>query len=145
MSQLKKIQPQDILRQHEMKATPQRVVVLTVFLKKNKVLSLSELHQLLGKEFDRITLYRTLNSFEEYGLIHKIPDKTGNVNYALCKHDSVHHTHGDNHVHFKCTQCELTVCLEEIEIPLVRVPKKYKPERYNFLIEGTCEDCNAKK
>lgn len=46
------------------------------------------------------------------------------------------HTHDDNHAHFKCTVCNLTVCLEDIEIPVVRIPKKYKPEKYSFLIEG---------
>lgn len=141
MSASKNFNPEEILRHHELKATPQRIAVLKVFASKKKVLSLAEIAKTLG-EFDRITLYRTLNSFEENGLIHKIPDHSGNANYALCKHDSVHHTHDDNHVHFKCTSCNLTVCLEDIEIPTIRVPRKYKPEKFNFLIEGICEDCN---
>lgn len=145
MSHAKKLQPEDILRDHELKATPQRISVLKAFLTKNKVLALPELSKSLGKEFDRITLYRTLNTFEEHGLIHKIPDKTGNVTYALCRHDSIHHSHDDNHVHFKCTKCNLTVCLEEVEIPFIKVPSKYKPEKYNFLIEGHCESCNTRK
>lgn len=145
MSHLQKLTPEEILRQHELKATPQRVAVLSAFLKKDKVLSLAELNKSLGKAFDRITLYRTLNSFEENGLIHKIPDNSGNASYALCKHDSVHHTHDDNHVHFKCSSCDLTVCLEEVEIPPIRVPQKYKPEKFSFLIEGICEDCNPTK
>lgn len=144
MSKSKKIQPEQILRQHELKATPQRISVLSAFLKKDKVLSLNDLNKSLGAEFDRITLYRTLNSFADHGLIHKIPDNTGGINYALCKHDSIHHTHDDNHVHFQCTSCNLTVCLEDIVIPAIRVPKNYKPEKYNFLIEGICEKCNLK-
>jgi Fur family ferric uptake transcriptional regulator len=145
MAHTKNPLPDDILRQHELKATPQRIAVLAAFIKKNKVLSLTELNKLLGKDFDRITLYRTLNAFEENGLIHKISDNTGSINYALCKHDSVHHTHDDNHVHFKCSSCDLIVCLEEVSIPVIRVPKKYKPEKYSFLIEGICEACGPKE
>jgi len=144
MPQSKKLSPEEILKQHELKATPQRIDVLSAFLKKNQVLSLSEINKILGKGFDRITLYRTLNAFEEHGLIHKIPDSTGNINYAICKHDSIHHSHDDNHIHFQCMKCNLTVCLDELEIPAIRVPKKYNPVKYNFLIEGVCEDCEVK-
>ncbi len=138
------LQPEEILRQHELKATAQRIAVLSTFLKKDKVLTLAEISKLLGADFDRITLYRTLNAFEENGLIHKIPDKSGNASYALCKHESVAHTHNDNHVHFKCTRCELTVCLEEIAIPEIHVPKPYHAVRFNFLVEGLCEKCIRK-
>ncbi len=137
--------PEEILRQHELKATSQRVAVLNAFLKKDKVLSLAELNKTLGADFDRITLYRTLNAFEENGLIHKIPDKSGYASYALCKHDPVEHSHNDNHVHFKCTSCELTVCLEEVAIPKIQVPKTYHASRFNFLVEGLCEKCHRKK
>ncbi len=141
---ISKVIPEDLLKDHELKVTSQRVTVLKAFITKNKVLSLAELHKMLGKEFDRITLYRTLNSFEDHGLIHKIPDTTGNSMYALCKHDSVHHTHEDNHVHFKCSSCNTTLCLEEVAIPTIKIPKKYKPEKFSFLVEGYCEKCNKK-
>lgn len=144
MPQSKKINPEEILKHHELKATPQRIEVLSTFLKRNQVMSLAELNKMLGKEFDRITLYRTLNAFEEHGLIHKIPDSNGNINYALCKHESLDHSHNDNHIHFQCTGCNLTVCLEELEIPIIRIPKKFNPVKYIFLIEGICEDCDGK-
>ncbi|MFN3405005.1 MAG: Fur family transcriptional regulator [Cytophagaceae bacterium] len=134
----------EMLREHNLKVTDQREQVLKVFLAKNKVLQLSEINKSISKDFDRITLYRTLNTFEQHGLIHKIPDKSGNATYALCRHDSVNHNHDDNHVHFKCTSCNVTLCLEDVEIPPIRIPKKFTAEKFNFLIEGRCEKCATK-
>lgn len=134
--------PETLLKDHGLKVTNQRTEVLKAFLNKKKVLSLSNLLQTLGDSFDRITLYRTLNTFEEHGLIHKIPDKSGSASYALCRHDSVHHQHVDNHIHFKCEDCDRTYCLEEVLIPLIKLNPKLKPLKYNFLIEGICERCN---
>lgn len=133
---------ENVLRDHGLKATPQRIIVLGVFMEKAKVMTLEMLNKSLSKEFDRITLYRTLLSFEEKGLIHKIPDREM-PSYALCKHDTVAHSHEDNHIHFKCTNCDLTVCMEEIEIPQIKLPKKFTAVKYNFLIEGFCKDCSS--
>jgi Fur family ferric uptake transcriptional regulator len=144
MAHLKRENIEKVLREHGLKATPQRIDVLKVFMERSKVMNWEILNKYLGKDFDRVTLYRTLQSFEERGLIHKIPDKDM-PGYALCQHDTVNHSHEDNHVHFKCTNCALIVCLEDIEIPVVKVPRKFKPEKYNFLIEGICEDCSPKK
>jgi len=144
MAQLKKQLPDDVLRAHQLKVTPQRTEVLKAFLEKNKVLGLPDLLKSLGASFDRITLYRTLNTFEAHGLIHKIPDKSGNASYALCNHDSISHTHDDNHVHFKCENCNVTFCLEEVIIPPIQLNKKFKALKYNFLIEGLCENCHKK-
>ncbi|HEX8548019.1 MAG TPA: transcriptional repressor [Cytophagaceae bacterium] len=133
--------PQDILRAHNIKYTPQRAMLLKVFIQKDKAMNLPELNKYL-KDFDRITLYRSLNAFEEKGLIHKIPDKDGNA-YALCKHSPIEHSHEDNHVHFKCNNCEMTLCLDELEIPQIPLPKKFVATKYNFLIEGICGNCSS--
>jgi len=132
---------QEILRSHNMKYTHQRAMLLEVFIQEDKAMNLSELNRSL-KDFDRITLYRTLNTFEEKGLIHKIPDKDGNA-YALCRHSSIEHAHEDNHVHFKCNKCEMTLCLEEVEIPQITLPNKFVATKYNFLIEGICGKCET--
>jgi Fur family ferric uptake transcriptional regulator len=132
---------EEVLTDHRLRVTDQRTKVLKIFFAKDKVFNLAHLNKLLGKDFDRITLYRTLNSFEEHGLIHKIPDKTGNPTYALCKHDPISHAHQENHVHFKCIHCDLTMCLKDIEIPAVKLPKKLKASNFNFIVEGFCENC----
>ena len=130
----------DMLQDHHIKPTAQRLGVLSTFVRKKGAMSLSVIQQSLGKDFDRITLYRTLQLFEEKGLIHKIPDK-GIPSYALCKHDTIAHVHDDNHVHFKCITCDKTYCLDEVEIPEIVLPGKYQARKLNFLIEGVCAQC----
>jgi Fur family ferric uptake transcriptional regulator len=83
-----------------------------------------------------------LTSFLENGLLHKIPDDSGIAKYALCHHEGTEHTHDDHHVHFKCKKCEKIECLHNLEIPKLHLPKKYKMEHANLLIEGICAYCN---
>jgi Fur family transcriptional regulator, ferric uptake regulator len=131
-----------ILQQHGLKITSSRIQVLNVFIKNKKVLAYSELQKKLGGNFDRVTLYRTLQFFEAKGLIHIIPDQSGDLSYALCNHEGLEHTHNDNHVHFKCNNCNLTICLEDKIIPAIKLSKRMKALKYTFLIEGLCEKCN---
>ena len=137
---MKKKNIEGILIDHELRSTPQRTAVLKVFIDKKKAMSLSDLNKFLGKEFDRITLYRTLNSFEEKGLIHKIADKES-PSYAICNHEAIAHTHDENHIHFKCNNCKMVQCLESIAIPEVKIPRKFKVENHNYIVEGLCDKC----
>ena len=97
----------------------------------------------LPKEFDRVTLYRTLRSFEEKGLLHLIPDPEGEVRYALCNydHDQEHH-HDDSHAHFKCTDCGKLLCLTDQSEPHIQVPAGYKAKKVVALVTGTCDQCS---
>jgi Fur family ferric uptake transcriptional regulator len=134
---------ENIIRNHSLKSTPSRVDILKVLAEKNKVLMLPDINKYLkNKAIDRITLYRTLNIFQEQGIIHKVPDANGGIGYALCKHERINHSHQDDHVHFKCNNCQTLVCLEKIEIPRIKLPRKYKSEKLNFLVEGICDKCS---
>ncbi len=131
----------EMLRKNGLKSTPKRVAVIHVFSQENKVVSLGDLNKLLGEGFDRITLYRILNAFQEKGLIHKIPGTEGSPEYALCSSDCDEHEHLDNHVHFKCNTCSKVECLDHVEIPEVHLPASYKAMNYNYIIEGVCAKC----
>ncbi|WMJ75019.1 transcriptional repressor [Cytophagaceae bacterium ABcell3] len=131
-----------ILKNNKIKVTSTRVMVLDEFLKASKVLTLQEISGKLPENFDRVTLYRTLNTFESGGIIHKIPDHSGQVNYALCNHDCNHEHHNDDHVHFKCTNCNTTLCLDQVKAPEIKLNENFKISRYNYLVEGICEKCN---
>lgn len=64
--------------------TPMREMVLEFILKQNTAISLSDLE----KEFqhsDRTTLYRTLKTFEEWGMIHNIKGGIEASKYAYAK------------------------------------------------------------
>jgi Fur family ferric uptake transcriptional regulator len=129
------------LKQHHLRITQIRLDILLYFQKSNSALSHADIVDYFNKKFDRVTIYRTLTSFEENGLLHKIPDDSGIAKYALCHHEQNVHAHDDNHVHFKCSKCSKIECLHTIEIPKLSLPKKYKMTNANLLIEGICAAC----
>lgn len=131
-----------ILKHHDLRITQVRLEILQYFQANKNALSHADLENYFDKKQDRVTIYRTLTSFLEKGLLHKIPDDSGVAKYGLCHHDDKEHTHDDDHVHFKCKKCEKIECLHTLEIPKLNLPKKYKMESANLLIEGICSICN---
>jgi Fur family ferric uptake transcriptional regulator len=130
------------LKHHNLRITQVRLDILHYFQSSKNALTHADLEIFFSKKFDRVTIYRTLTSFVENGLLHKIPDDSGVAKYALCHHEGTEHTHADNHVHFKCRKCEQIECLHTLEIPKLHLPKKYKMDTANLLIEGICAVCN---
>lgn len=108
-------------------------------------LTQGDIEQILASKYDRVTLYRTLKSFLTQGLIHKVLDDLGGVKYALCKElcHAGEHIHQHDHVHFKCTQCGQTTCLEQVHIPKITLPANFTKLESNLLIQGVCEGCNG--
>lgn len=129
-----------ILKDFKLRSTPSRASILEAFLNHNFALSHGDVEKEVPATFDRVTVYRTLKTFLDKGLIHKVLDDEGGIKYALCNEacSTAHHHH--DHVHFKCTQCGQTNCLQ-IEIPGIKLPKGYQAKELNLLIQGVCEKC----
>ena len=105
----------------------------------------AELEESIGTEFDRVTIYRTLKSFEEQGLVHRVLDDSGTAKYALCQHDhSEVQKHHDHHIHFNCVSCGHTYCLDNIPIPEIKLPTSYQLQKLDFLAQGICQKCTTK-
>jgi Fur family transcriptional regulator, ferric uptake regulator len=130
-----------LLRQYHLRSTPTRQEILHLFLKKNFALSFSDIEKQVMESSDRVTVYRTLKTFLDKGIIHKVLDDDGGLKYALCKEACAAGGHHHEHVHFKCIHCGQTSCLN-IDIPAVRLPKGYKAQELNLLIQGICELCS---
>ena len=131
----------DMLRGTGLRYTRQRGEVLNLFREHDTALTQAELEKLLPEQFDRITLYRILRSFEASGLLHKVLDDSGTTRFALCGTGCSEHEHHDEHVHFRCSNCGKTLCLPEVAIPAVQLPKGFRFGEANLLIDGTCSDC----
>ena len=131
----------EILRDHELRVTPARLDVIQYFLSQESTVGVSDLNSSFSKQYDRATLYRTLQSFTDHGILHKVLDKEEGSTYALCEscHDGHHH---DEHVHFQCDNCGKSICLNDVEIPEVSLPNGYKLRDANMLLEGTCDKCS---
>ena len=135
---LKKLK--EILREHSLKNTSCRVDVLSCFLKAEYAIAPKDLESGLH-QYDRVTLYRTLNTFIEKGILHKIPDDNGTVRYGLTP--SVLTTEAKReHIHFKCDDCGRTECLSDYHIPQINLPAGYKANQINLVVKGQCQRCN---
>ncbi len=127
------------LTMRNIKPTAMRELVLKVLSEQKSAISLLELEQKFEKA-DKTTLYRTLKTFEENKLIHSIDDGTGSVKYALCK-ETCECNPSDLHVHFLCTKCKHTFCLNDIAIPNLTLPANFKLETINMVVKGICANC----
>lgn len=135
-------QIKQILKDHSLRHTQGRADIISVFLNKNVAISHSDIEAEMDSQYDRVTIYRTLKSFLEKGLIHKVLDNTGTMHYALCDDACSEVEHQHDHIHFKCNNCGETTCLENVHIPKVSLPNGFSYEESNYLITGTCDKCN---
>ncbi|GGF27849.1 Fur family transcriptional regulator [Echinicola rosea] len=131
-----------ILKSHQLRVTSCRRDVLDTFLNKNIALSHSDLEEKLKENFDRVTIYRTLKTFLDSDLIHKVLDDTGVTKYALCHHDAGEDHHDHEHVHFKCDVCGQTQCIAEIALPEIHMPQGFVVKEKSLLVQGTCNKCS---
>lgn len=134
--------PNSILQSHKLRITDCRLEIIQEFLNKNIALSHADLEETLNNQFDRVTIYRTLKTFLDKDLIHKVLDDSGATKYALCAHGEAEHLHSHEHVHFKCEKCGETTCLEDITLPQIKLPKGFEKKEMNLLVQGVCEKCH---
>ncbi|MBX3103289.1 MAG: transcriptional repressor [Bacteroidetes bacterium] len=131
------VTPMDLLQHAGLRRTRCREAVIGYFLEKGVALAHADLEQALPA-YDRVTLYRTLATFMEHQLLHKVVDDGAVVKYALSETAHEHH----HHVHFKCVQCQTTTCLAEVEAPRMSLPPAYEVHEQNLLLVGVCPTCH---
>lgn len=132
----------ELLKKSGLKVTPTRRLILTVFKKHAFALSYNDIEGGIKEKLDKVTIYRTLKSFEEKGIIHQILDSSNQLKYALCSDSCSDHEHHDAHIHFKCITCEQTYCIEDREIPQISLPSGFDQVHSSMLVEGVCRGCN---
>lgn len=132
---------EDLLKSHGLRRTQIRLEILQLFMQQDHALSVSDLEKMVKSSHDRVTLYRALNSFEENGIIHQTPDKSGNMRYALCAEGCSGHDHKDEHAHFICDECNQTYCLQEVKVPNVKLSEEYQLSSVSYTMSGICKDC----
>jgi Fur family transcriptional regulator, ferric uptake regulator len=131
----------DILKKNHMSITDSRVQILDLFYSQDGALAHADIEKKTGDGIDRVTIYRTLQTFEEKGIIHTIPTADNSVKYALCKEQCAEGHHHDNHVHFICDDCGKTTCLDDVLVPEVKLPKDFEPHQSNMVVNGICGEC----
>lgn len=129
------------LKDRQINPTAMRLLVLDFLTRQTAAISLNDLEKGMAPS-DRITIYRTLKTFEEKGLVHSIEDGSGATKYALCEQDCDGENHHDLHVHFYCNTCKETFCLPDTRIPEMTLPNGFKQQEMNLIIKGICEHCS---
>ena len=128
------------LKEKDIRPTAMRLLVLEALTSQEAAISLSDLEKAFEKS-DRVTLFRTLKTFQENELVHSIDDGTGAPKYALCEEGCECNIERDLHVHFHCRVCSETFCLHKYKIPEIDLPDKFKGEEANLVVKGVCGKC----
>lgn len=135
------------LKEKGCKLTMQRRSVLDVMMEhEGEHLSTEEIYDKVKSKFPEIglaTVYRTVQLFEEMGIVDRLNLDDGCSRFELAKEGSLHHHH-----HLICETCNKVFeveqdLLEDIE---KEIEKKYgfKIHDHNVMFYGTCEDCENK-
>ncbi len=123
------------------KKIPAKQAVEQLINKATTAVSHNELIGQLKDQYNRVTIYRSLDRLVDDGKIHRIIDMDGVSKYAMCHTCEHDHHHNHNHVHFSCTACQEVTCLENI-IPHFELPTEYTTQEVNFTVSGVCPKCN---
>ncbi|MBL4593838.1 MAG: transcriptional repressor [Flavobacteriales bacterium] len=132
-----------ILKKHNVKPTAMRLLVLQFISNKNIAVSLTDIENNYEKS-ERTTLYRSLQTFVENNIAHKIDDGTGVTKYAICAENCCCSIQEDLHIHFHCRICNETTCLTEYKIPTLNLPTSLSAEEINLVVKGVCNNCSKK-
>ena len=130
----------ELLRTAGLRRTPTRLAVLARLELLARPCSHAELLALPDlTDLDDITLYRTLNTLVEAGLVHRIHGIDGVWRYSTQPRSQAGCP--GNHAHFLCNGCGSMQCLLDQPMPRVEVPVGTEVQGRHFLVYGRCAGC----
>lgn len=134
---------ENILRTANLRRTGPRVAILSVLLHAGKPLSQDQIAAKLVPALpNKVTIYRTLESFCKAGLVHKAFMHKRAWHFELA--DKC--TESQCHPHFACKKCGVISCLVGLSVSIVEGLKKgFVIHRQQVRLEGLCPRCGGKK
>ena len=128
---------------HGLSMTPQRLAIYKALIESTEHPSAENIYNLVRVSFPDIaldTVYRTLSTFSEIGVIHVVEG------YGEVKR---YDPDIEPHHHFRCARCNKIIDLYEdsIEEPKIspRLKKKYNVSNVKVVLEGACDKCLSEK
>lgn len=128
-----------MLRSAKLYRTASREAILNVLAEADRPLSQDEIAGRPGAErLNKVTIYRTLESFLEAGLVHEVFLRERAWHFELADHC----TESQCHPHFTCISCGTTHCLTGMPIPMTASPYRgFVIYRQQVRLEGLCPAC----
>ena len=129
----------EMLKSTSLYCTESRIAILKVLLKATKPLSQDQVaRQSEGTPFDKVTVYRTLESLLKVGLVHKAFTAQRTWHFELA-HNC---TEKQCHPHFTCTNCGKTHCMTDMTLPMAKSPHNgFVIQHQAVRLEGLCPAC----
>jgi Fur family ferric uptake transcriptional regulator len=129
----------DLLKKHGYSLTPARLKLFST-LQNHNASTMAELTALL-REYDRATVYRTVELFEKLGIISRV--QLG-WKHKLELSDMFHH----HHHHLSCTNCGQVIVLHEDStleqhIKTLSMHSDFTATDHQLEIRGLCQDCSS--
>lgn len=119
-----------------LRRTPARLAVLQVLIGASRPMSHADLEDARDHLLDRVTLYRTLDSFVKAGLVAKHVGDDRISRFVLL--DGVNH---QLHSHFHCDDCGGVFCLPVKPPRKIELPEGFAAESASLSFHGHCPSC----
>nr|WP_245301336.1 Fur family transcriptional regulator [Thermoanaerobacterium butyriciformans] len=135
------------MKQKGFKLTTQRRAILDVIIEnREKHLSSEEIYDLVKEKYPEIglaTVYRTLQLFDELGVIYKLNFDDGRSRYEL------YHNEDHQHHHLICLKCGSVIEMEEDLLEnledAIENTKNFQIVDHNVKFFGYCSKCKQNK
>jgi Fur family ferric uptake transcriptional regulator len=133
------IKAREMLKAARLYRTRRRVDILIILMKAARPLNQDQIAGFSSeKRFDKVTIYRTLESLLSVGLVHKAFINKRAWHFELAHNCTEHQCHP----HFTCTNCGNTHCLMGLSLPMLKSPHKgFVIQRQQVRLEGLCPAC----
>jgi Fur family ferric uptake transcriptional regulator len=123
-----------------LRVTANRMAVLATLDNARRLLSHSDIDAQMATPIDRVTLYRTLESCVDAGLVRKEVGYDRISRFALNVGDQHDHR---AHAHFQCQGCGRTYCLPAKVPRRLQVPDGFTVTAVDVQAHGECANCQA--
>jgi Fur family ferric uptake transcriptional regulator len=135
------------LRSHGLRSTSPRLAVLAHLQSATSPLSHGEITEaLLGRGFDRATVYRNLMDLADKGIVART-DLGDHVWRFELRRKAQPRGHGTDHPHFVCTDCGDIECLPPVAVRVVGTegaPRALARKAVEVQVKGLCDECGAR-
>jgi len=133
------------VKEHGMKTSTQRNLVLEIMLRDKKHLTVEELYETVKAENPDIgiaTVYRTVRLLCDANIARELP-----ITQQVSRYEII--SERDHHDHLICTSCGrfVEISSDQIEQEQIRIAKKHEftLTDHSLVLYGICKDCRKKE